>query len=345
MPEAKEVTIYDIARKLQISAASVSRGLKDDPSISKKTKKKIQETAEALGYRTNHFARNLRSQKTMTIGVIVPRLNSNFMSSVIAGIENVANKEGYNLLISQSSEIAKKEADNAKTMFNSRVDGLLVSLAYDTNELSHFEPFFKKGVPVIFFDRVMNHINSTSIIIDNRKAAYEATKHLIEQGCKHIVHITAPLRQNVYTERFHGYKQALLEHKLPFKEANMIIGNLSLEAGAAAAEQIAKKKPLPDGIFAANDNCAVGCMLALKQKGIRIPDDIAVAGFNNDPVSQVIQPNLSTVNYPGNEMGEVAARHLINRLSESIPHQNTETIVLRSEFIARASSQKKKSYE
>jgi LacI family transcriptional regulator len=341
MPEAKEVTIYDIAKKLKISAASVSRGLKDDPSISKKTKKKILETAEALGYRTNHFARSLRSQKTMTIGVIVPRLNSHFMSSVIAGIEQVANKEGYNLLISQSSEFAQKESANVKTMFNSRVDGLLVSLAYDTKELSHFEAFFKKKVPVIFFDRVMEHAHSTSIIIDNRKAAYEATRHLLEQGCKRVVHITAPLQQNVYTDRFNGYKQALFDGKVPFREEDLIIGNLSLEAGAAAAEQIVKLTPMPDGIFVANDNCAVGCMLALKQKGIRIPDDIAVVGFNNDPVSVVIEPNLSTVNYPGDEIGKAAARHLINRLNESIPHQNTETIVLRSEFIARASSQKR----
>lgn len=342
MRPTKDVTIYDIAQKLNISAASVSRGLKDDPSISKKTRKKIRETADELGYRTNQFARNLRSQKTMTIGVIVPRLNSNFMSSVIAGIEHVVNKEGYNLLISQSSELAAKEALSAKTMFNSRVDGLLVSLAYDTADLSHFEPFFKKHVPVVFFDRVIEHAACTNIIIDNRKAAFEATKHLVSQGCKRIVHITAPLQQNVYKERFDGYRQALLDSKLPFREDLVLIGNLSQEAGAAAAETIIKMKPLPDGVFVANDHCAVGCMLALKQNGFKIPDDIAVVGFNNDPVSLVIEPNLSTVDYPGDEMGEVAARHLVQRLNGTMASQNTSTIVLRSEFIERASSQKTK---
>jgi LacI family transcriptional regulator len=341
MSTDKEVTIYDIAKKLNISPATVSRGLKDHPAISKKTKKKIFELADKIGYRQNHFARNLRNQKTDTIGVIVPRLNSHFMSSVIAGIEHIANKEGYNLVISQSSEISTKEAASAKTLFNNRVDGLLASLAYDTRELSHFDSFFKKNIPVIFFDRVMEHQNCTNILIDNRKAAYEATKHLIEQGCKRIVHITAPLQQNVYRDRFQGYKQALAEYKIKFREEDVIIGNLSQEAGAEAANLMLKWKALPDGVFVSNDNCAVGCMLALKQKGISIPKDIAFVGFNNDPVSKVVEPNLTTINYSGYEVGEVAARHMINHLMGVSPIQNTNTIILRSEFIIRASSLKK----
>lgn len=342
MQNGKEVTIYDIAKKLKVSPATVSRGLQDHPAISKKTKKKIFDLADKIGYRSNHFARNLRNQKTDTIGVIVPRLNSHFMSSVIAGIENVANKEGYNLIISQSSELSIKEAANAKTLFNNRVDGLLASLAYDTNELSHFDSFFRKKIPVIFFDRVMDHENCTNILIDNRKAAYEATKHLIEQGCKRIVHITALPKQNVYIDRLKGYKQALADHKINFKEEDVIIGNLSMEAGNDAAEAILKMKALPDGIFVSNDNCAVGCMLALKQNGIKIPYEIAFVGFNNDPVSKVIVPNLTTVNYSGNEVGEVAARHLINHLNGVSLIHSTNTIILRSELIIRESSLKKK---
>lgn len=342
MSTDKEVTIYDIAEELKISAATVSRGLKDDPKVSKKTKKKILDLADKIGYRSNHFARNLRNQRTDTIGVIVPRLNSNFMSSIIAGIERIANNHGYNLIISQSSESATKEAASAKTMFNSRVDGLLVSLAYDTKDLSHFDTFFKRHTPVIFFDRVKEHHNSTNILIDNKKAGYDATKHLIEQGCKRIVHITAPSHQNVYVERMQGYKEALAAYKIPFKEKQIIYGNLSQEAGVNAAETILKMKPLPDGVFVANDNCAIGCMLALKRSGVRIPEDIAFVGFNNDPVSQVIEPNLSTINYSGFEMGEVAARHLINHLNGISHIQNTGVIILRSEFIIRASSLKKK---
>ncbi|MGZ3923376.1 MAG: LacI family DNA-binding transcriptional regulator [Flavisolibacter sp.] len=342
MQNGKEVTIYDIAKKLKVSPATVSRGLKDHPAISKKTKKRIFELAEKIGYRQNHFARNLRNQKTNTIGVIVPRLNSYFMSSVIAGIESFANKEGYNTIISQSSESSEKEANNAKTLFNNRVDGLLASLAFDTKDLGHFDSFFKKNIPVIFFDRVIEHDNCTNILINNRKAAYEATKHLIQQGCKRIVHITAPPQQNVYVDRLNGYKQALAEHKIKFSEDDIIIGNLTMEAGAEAAETILKMRTLPAGVFAANDNAAVGCMLALKQKGIRIPEDVAFVGFNNDPLSHVIEPNLSTINYSGHEVGEVAARHLINHLSGVSVIDNTNTIILRSELIVRASSLKKK---
>lgn len=340
MATEKEVTIYDIARKLKISAATVSRGLQDHPAVSKKTKKRIFELADEIGYRSNHFARNLRSQKTDTIGVIVPRLNSNFMSSIIAGVEQVANSHGYSLLISQSSEASRKEAASAKTMFNSRVDGLLVSLAYDTSDLSHFDCFFKKNIPVIFFDRVMDHENSTSILVDNRRAGYHATKHLIDQGCKHIVHITALPKQNVYKDRLRGYRDALADSKIKFKEEDVLITNLSQESGAEAAKTILKMKHLPDGVFVANDSCAVGCILALKQAGLRIPEDIAFVGFNNDPVSKVIEPNLTTIDYSGYEMGQVAARHLINHLTGTSCIDNTNTIILRSELIVRQSSLK-----
>ena len=338
MPADKDVTIYDIAKKLKISPATVSRGLQDHPAISKKTKKKILALADEIGYRSNHFARNLRSRKTDTIGVIVPRLNSNFMSSVIAGIEHVANEQGYTLIISQSSESETKEKASAKTMFNSRVDGLLASLAYDTNDLSHFNNFFKKKTPVIFFDRVIEHERCTTILIDNQKAAYDATKHLVKQGCKKIVHITALPKQNVYADRLKGYKQALAEAKIKFSEENVIVNNLSQEAGSDAVAEILKMKPRPDGVFVANDSCAIGCMLKMKQEGISIPRDIAFVGFNNDPVSQVIEPNLTTVSYSGYEMGVVAARQLINHLNGTSPMGSTNTIILRSELLVRESS-------
>src|SRR5215472_15641581 len=222
MSREKEITIYDLADKLNISVATVSRALKDDPVVNKKTKKKIFELAEELGYRSNHFARNLRNQRTETIGVIVPRLNSYFMSTVIAGIENVANSEGYNLIISQSSESELKEKMSAKTMFNNRVDGLLVSLSYDTADLSHFDQFSRKNIPVIFFDRAERNEHFTNFLIDNKKASYEATKHLIEQGCKRIVHITAQPKRNVYIDRMYGFKKALLENNIDFKEEDLI---------------------------------------------------------------------------------------------------------------------------
>ena len=337
----KDVTIYDIANALKISVATVSRALKDDPVVNKKTKKKISELAEKLGYRSNILARNLRSQKTNTIGLIVSKIASHFQASVISGIEDIANKHGYNLIISQSSEQHSKEEANAKTMFNNRVDGLLVSLAFDTKNLNHFEPFFKKNIPVIFFDRVIQHPNGTSIVINNAGAAYKATLHLIEQGCKRIIHISAPSKLNVYTERLKGYKQALEEQNIPFKKSNVIISNLGFSDGTEAAEKILNMKPLPDGVFVANDNCAVGCMIALKKAGIKIPEDIAFVGFNNDPVSEVIEPNLTTINYPGYDVGKAAAQQLINHLKGLSSTYSTNTIILKSPFIIRASSLKK----
>ncbi|MBI1342217.1 MAG: substrate-binding domain-containing protein [Terrimonas sp.] len=341
MEKTKEITIYDIADRLNISVATVSRALKDDPVVNKKTKKKILDLAEKMGYRSNHFARNLRNQRTDTIGVIIPRLNSYFMSTVIAGIENVANAEGYNLIITQSSESFEKEVASAKTMFNNRVDGLLVSLAYDTENLDHFEQFSKKNIPLIFFDRTEDHNRFTDVLIDNHKAAYDATCHLIEQGCKRIVHITASPKRNVYIDRLSGYKQALSDHKIRFRNDHIIVGNLSAEAGEEAVEKIIRMSPLPDGIFVANDNCAVSCIISLKKAGLRVPEDIAVVGFNNDPVSKVVEPNLTTINYPGYEMGEMAARNLINHLNGSVPLHSTNTILLRSELVVRASSLRK----
>jgi LacI family transcriptional regulator len=341
MLREKETTIYDLAKKLNISIATVSRALKDDPVVSKKTKKRISELAAELGYRSNHFARNLRSQKTNTIGVIIPMLNSNFQSTVVAGIESVATSEGYNLIISQSDESAEKEISGAKTMFNNRVDGLLISVAYETESTEHFNQFVKKNIPLIFFDRVIENFNCTNVVIDNRHAGYEATKHLIEQGCKRIVHITATPKRNVYSDRLKGYKEALRDHDIEFKKENVIISNLSQADGSIAAKQILEMDPLPDGVFVSNDNFAVSCMLALKKQGVRIPEDIAFVGFNNDPMSKVVEPNLTTINNPGYQIGQIAAQNLIGHLTGKNNIASTNTIILRSELIIRESSRKK----
>ena len=210
----KEITIYDIAKRLNYSPATVSRALNNHPAIRDDTKELINATAEQMGYRSNTFASNLRRQKTSILGVIVPRLNSNFMSSVLSAMETVANDTSYNLIITQSLESVHKEIANAKTLFNSRVDGLLVSVAYDTQSIEHFETFIRKGIPVLFFDRVIRHPQCVSIVIDNNWAGYEATKHLIEQGCRRIAHITGPIRRNVYADRLAGYRRALADYDI-----------------------------------------------------------------------------------------------------------------------------------
>jgi LacI family transcriptional regulator len=333
----KEITIYDIAEALSLSPATISRGLKDHPAIRKDTRKRIVEKAREMGYQHNAFASSLRRNRTNTIGVIVPRLNSYFMSTVIAGMEKVANAAGYNLIISQSLESVQKEITNVKTLFNSRVDGLLVSLAYDTEDLSHFDMLLEKNIPLIFFDRVFEHPKCTSIVIDNFKAGYEVTSHLISEGCKRIVHVSANLKRNVYAERLRGYRQALMDHGLPYDETLVFFNNLSDQAGVEVSQALLKMDTLPDGMFSANDACAVSCIRELKQAGVKIPQDMAVAGFNNDPLSKVIEPNLTTVNYPGQEMGEIAGSTLIRRL-DSLEGVTLNTIVLRHELVIRESS-------
>src|SRR5215203_175852 len=340
MRKGKEVTIYDIAKKLNISPATVSRGLQDHPAISKKTKKKISDVVDELGYRSNHFARNLRQQRTKTIGVMVHELNSNFITAVLAGVEKVTTAAGYDLIIAHSSESFIKEAANAKNLFHKRVDGLIASLSFDTTNLDHFQPFIDKGVPVMFFDRVEQDGTNTVVVIDNHKCGYVATQHLIDQGCRRIAHITSSLKRNVYSQRYKGYQDALFDNKIPPDESLLIVKDLSEEGAVDSALRILKMKPLPDGIFITNDFVAAVCMRTLKGHGVNIPDDIAIVGFNNDVIGKLIEPALTTINYPGIDMGEIAARNLINHLKGVSNLHQTNTIVVRSELIVRESSLK-----
>jgi LacI family transcriptional regulator len=337
----KEVTIYDIAKKLKISASTVSRGLQDHPAISKKTKKMIFDMVDKMGYRTNHFARNLRTSKTNTIGVLVHELNSNFITSVLAGIEKVTAEEGYDIIIAHSSERYEKEAANAQNLFDKRVDGLIASLAFDTRNLDHYNSFMEKNVPVLFFDRVEQDGKNTVVIIDNAKCGYLATDHLIKQGCKRIAHVTSSLKRNVYSQRYKGYRDALFDNNIPFDESLVIVQDLSEKSGVDAALKMLKMTPRPDGVFLTNDFVAAVCMRTLKEHGLSIPKDIAVVGFNNDAVGTLIEPALTTINYPGEDMGEIAARNLINHLKGISSLHQTNTIVVRSELIVRKSSLKK----
>ncbi len=337
----KDVTIYDLARELNLSAATISRGLKNDKNINKGTAKRIIDKAEEMGYRHNNFASNLRKQKTNTIGIIVHELNSNFITSVLAGIEKVSTQAGYDLIITHSSESHKKEAANALNLFHKRVDGLIASLSFDTQNLDHFQYYIDKKIPVIFFDRVEESSDHAKVIIDNYKSGYQATLHLIEQGCKRIVMVTANLKRNVYAQRFKGYKDALFDNGIKFDEKLVLIKDLSEKCGVEAAEQILSMKPMPDAAFITNDFSAAVCMKTLKENGVRVPEDIAIVGFNNDAISKIVEPQLTTINYPGVDIGEIAARNLIAHLKGEMSITQTNTIVVRSELIIRKSSLRK----
>ena len=337
----KDITIYDIATQLNLSTATVSRALARDPVVKKKTRQLVLETADKMGYRSNYHARSLRKNQTNSIGFMVHELQSTFINSVLAGVEKVTTEAGYDLIIAHSLESYEVEVANARNLFHKRVDGLITSLSCETNNLDHFQPFKEKGVPVIFFDRVETALDSTAVIIDNYRSGYQATQHLIDQGCRRIVHLTANLTRNVYSERLRGYRDALQDKGIPLDDSLVIVNNLTEEAAVASAKKILCMRPLPDAAFITNDFVAAVCMRTLKEYKIHIPDDIAIVGFNNDAISTVTEPALTTINYPGEEIGQTAARRLISHLEDTGSIQQVQTIVLNSALIIRASSQKK----
>ncbi|EOZ92823.1 LacI family transcriptional regulator [Indibacter alkaliphilus LW1] len=340
---SKDITIYDIAKDAGLSPATVSRALNDHPTVREKTKSKIFKIASKLGYQSNIFAANLRTNRSNNIGVIVPMLDSKFQASVIAGMETVASEAGFNLLISQSLNSQEKELANVHTMFKSRVDGLLVSQTSNEFGTQHFKPFFRKNIPVIFYDRVGNCDNCLGIVIDNVNAAYTATKHLLEQGYKRIFHVLGSEKIDVYRDRLKGYKLALIENHIAYNGDLVMFSKLSEDACEDIIEKMQELEQMPDALFVSNDGCAANCIQVLKSKGICVPDDIAVVGFNNDGISRLVEPNLTTINYPGQEMGEIAMKSLLQRLEDpsSTTLNQTEKISLRSELIIRDSSVKK----
>jgi len=335
----KEVTIYDLARQLHLSTATVSRALNNDPVVSRKTRETIQDFAEQMGYQRNHFASHLRTSKTFMIGVIVHALDSQFITSALAGIEEVATKEGYSPIITHSRESYQREVSNARNLFHRRVDGLIASLALDTPDLNHFDIYQDKGVPVVFFDRAEANSPYTQVVIDNYQCGYDATRHLIDQGCRNIMLVTGSLHCHAYAERHRGYAAALADRGIPYQP--VLTNDLCEAGGIAAAMQILDMPERPDGLFITNDFTAVVCMQTLRQHGIRIPQDIAVVGFNDDEVCKIVEPNLTTIRYPGKDMGEVAALTLIQHLTGASNLSVMTKIVLRSELVVRASSLRK----
>lgn len=337
----KKITIYDLAKTLNVSPGTVSRSLNDHPSISIKTKERVVRKANELGYKINKFAVNLSKQQTNTIGVIVPKLNSHFMSTILAGIEKIVNEAGYNLIISQSLESAEKEKINARTLYNSGVDALLVSLAYDTSDYDHFMPYIKNKIPLIFMDRVQDLPNCSTLIIDNRSAGYDAAEHLIQQGCKNLLFIGGNLKRNVYSERLKGFGDALAKHRIRFENSNLLELDLNPDKVHGVVAHIKNSIEPIDGIFVANDTFAAHCIKELQKENYKIPDDIKIVGFNNDPISELITPTLSTIDYPGYGMGIMAGQGVISHLKGNLDLQPANSITLRHKLIIRESSTQK----
>ena len=334
-----KTTISDIARELKTTPATVSRALSNHPGISDKTKSSVHQAALKLKYKRNRVASSLRSGKTHLIGVIIPSAEINFFGSVVHGIESIANLCGYNVLLYQSNESRDHEEKGLETFLSARVDGILVSIAKDTIDYSHFREIRTRGIPIVFFDRANDDLGIDSVVIDDYKGAFLATEHLIRQGYKRIAHISGPQHLKNFYDRLKGYMAALQASKISIDPSLVYPGNISIESGKESISHFLEKKDPPDAIFAAEDFTALGAISELKKRNIKIPDEIGIVGFANELFGEHISPSLSTVDQQTIKMGKSALRLLVDLISSSeINGHKQQKIVLEPLLICRQSS-------
>lgn len=340
MKKGHQVTMKEIAKKLGVSVSTVSRAMKDSPELHPDTKKRIVEMAKSMNYQYNLLAQSLRISRSKVLGVIVPELTSHFFSSNISGIQDTAYKRGYNIMICQSNESFDQEKANIRTLVSSQVDGLLISLSRETKTYEHLQDLYDRGIPFIMFDRVTEEIPVSKITVDDAHGAYLVVKHLLEQGCRKIAYFSGPEDLYISKKRKEGYLEALAEYGISEKESKVYVTDLTPEMNRKVTLEMLDSGDLPDSIFAMIDPVAVDVMIVLKEKGIKIPEQIALAGFTNNPTSAVVEPSLTTVSQPGYEMGQLAANHLLDQLEE-IVSDDPQSFVLLTTLVPRNSSKKK----
>ena len=338
---SEKTTIYDIAKELNISAATVSRALNNNPKISKSTCKLVMETATKLNYKQNKLALALRSGKSNNIGVIVPRIDSNFFASVIRGIEEELYPNKYNIIICQTHEDEKREIENINTLLNAQVDGILMSISNVSSENDHvIKRVIEKNVPLIFFDRKKNVDGVSSVTINDFEGGYIATKHLIDEGHTRIAHLSGNQSLEIYENRFKGYKQALLDNGLVFNEDYVLQARSSVDAGILAAKSLLQLKTPPDAIFSSSDFAALGAIQEIKEQGIRIPEDFCVVGFGNEPFTKFMELSISSVDQSPMEMGKMAAKVFLEQINNHENFKMEKKVVLMPELHIRKSSSK-----
>lgn len=341
MEPSKKTTIHDIAERLNVTASTVSRALNGNPRISDNTRKAVLKAARELDYEPNQIASALRSGRTQLIGMLVPTINRAFFSSIIRGVEEVANSLDYRVIVSQSNEIFENEENAVKAFLNARVDGIIASIGKNTEHFNHYKQVLDRGLPLVLFDRTTPQLQTGQVVIDDYQGAYMATAHLIEQGCGRIVHFTSERKIDIYKERYRGYVNALQDHGIELNHSLVFSGNLQLEDGRTHAEQLIRGKVDFDAIFSASDYAAMGAMQVLKENGLKIPDDVALVGFLNEPFTSFTDPPLSSVNQFPIEMGQTAANLFFNALNSDKKKIIPKKTVIQPELIVRASSLRK----
>lgn len=338
MKKGHQITMKEIAKKLGVSVSTISRALKDSPELHPETKRKIVEMAKAMNYHPNLLAQSLRISRSKTLGVIVPEITSHFFASCISGIQDTANRRGYNVMICQSNESLDQEKANIRTLVSSQVDGLLISLSRETNTFEHLYDLYNREINFVLFDRVQEDIPVSKVTFNDAGGAYQVTNHLLQAGYRRIVYVSGPEDLYISKKRKEGYLNALAEYGIGEDASLIKISDLTLEDNVRIANEIADMNPRPDAVFCMIDPVAVDVLTQWKSVGIKIPEDMALAGFTNNPSSAVVEPTLTTVAQPGYEMGKLAVSHLLDQL-DGIASEDPISIVLETTLIPRRSTQ------
>ncbi len=332
-------TITDIANQLGVSPATVSRSLNNHPAISKKTKKAVVRLARKLNYQPNQLALNLLQKKTNTIGVIVPEITSYFFSSIINGIQDLVNPLGVNMIIGQSNESYKEEKKIIQSFVSINVDGFLISPSSKTRKFDHLNMLKENNIPMVIFDRDCEGIEVDKVFVDEYNGAFQAVEHLIKAGCRRIAHIAGPSTLSTSRHRLMAYEDALAKHGITLNEDYIVTcKGFMPKHGIASTKQLLSLENRPDAIFAVNDGVAIGAMFVIKEEGLKIPEEISIIGFDDDPHSCYFKPSLSTIWQPTYELGMLSARLLMKRINSKTNEPKVRVETLFPELIVRGSS-------
>ena len=334
----KPATIKDIAKRLNISLSTVSRALRNASDVNPDTKKAVLALSEELNYQPNKLALSLRQKQTHTIGVIVPNLDY-VLSLMVRGIDEVALEAGFTVMVCQSNESFGREILNTRRLLESLVDGFIISVSSESKSFDHFKKIQERNLPVVVFDRVTPHLTAPSVRIDNEEGGFVATEHLIEQGYRRIAVLAGPENLGVSNSRMDGYLNALKKHKIKKDPALIVHCDFNQDYAYFATLELLAMKKRPDAIFTISDRMAIGAMLAIKKKGLRMPEDIGLVGFNNEPVTSLVTPSISSVEMPSFELGKAAAKLFIETMHNK-ENMDLEEKILKPKLIVRESSQK-----
>ncbi|MBL7968182.1 MAG: LacI family DNA-binding transcriptional regulator [Prolixibacteraceae bacterium] len=334
----RHISLKDLAQQIGVSISTVSRALNNHPDISPEVTQKIQKLAAEMNYTPNPLAMGLLKQATRMIGVIVPDLVTHFYSSIISGIEQVAEEKGYYILIASSNENLQKEIKAVENLLKTRVEGLIVCLSQETKTFVHFDRLINNNIPLVFFDRVCRTGEVPSVVVDNVHAAKKITRHFYQNGCRRIAYIAGPDHLNISKERTNGYLEGLKSCKLDFRPELLEKCNLSTSEAIKATARLLDLPERPDAIFGINDTVVFAAMKEIKRRGLRIPEDVALVGFTDEFHSTVVDPPLTSITHPTFEIGQEAARLFFEQVENS--GFASRQVVMQTRLIVRKSSVK-----